>query len=279
MKPFLKWVGGKTQILPHVMSSFPSHIHTYHEIFLGGGSVLFALLESSINVQFIKAYDYNNVLIHVYRNIQSDPRAFWEQMRPCIDAYTVSLNKEAHYYACRNKYNEMSVIDKCSQVGSALFVMLNKTCFRGLYREGPNGFNVPFGHNKNPSIASWQHILNVSTLIQKVTFIQADFVDSINDVSDGDFVYLDPPYVPENKTSFVGYNRSVFDENTHITLFNLCKSNRFSFLMSNSNVPLVTTAFTNYNTTIIEAKRLINCNKPNAKTLEVLISFTRVANS
>jgi DNA adenine methylase len=280
-KPFLKWVGGKTQIIQKVISKFPKQINNYHEIFLGGGSVLFALLNNintgSITVSGkVYAYDYNNVLIHVYKNMQSDVGRLWERLQVHIDTYNASQNVEEHYYICRQTYNSMTEEEKCGYDGSAFFILLNKTCFRGLYREGPNGFNVPFGHYKNPTIATFEHLSSVSELIQNVEFFQADFEASIGKVELADFVYLDPPYAPEKKTSFVGYNRAIFDENTHIQLFNMCKVYKFSFLMSNSHVDLVINSFNDtrsFHTDIIEAKRTINCKNPQAKTKEVLISF------
>ena len=151
-----------------------------------------------------------------------------------------------------------------------MFVFLNKTCFRGMFREGPNGFNVPFGHYKSPAIYDKEHINKVSNLIQKVQFIHADFTKSFDNINDGDFVYLDPPYVPENKKSFVGYNKGGF--NKHDELFTLTKNIKADFIMSNSNTKLVNQSFEKYNIVEINCRRAINSKKPQSKTKEVIIS-------
>jgi len=121
----------------------------------------------------------------------------------------------------REKYNtgELSDVEK-----TTLFFFLNKTCFRGVYRIGPNGFNVPFGHYKNVSFYDKAHFTKVVELLKSVTFIHSDFKDILKNVTENDFVYLDPPYVPEKKTSFVKYTKDSFNEQDHKALFELCKN-------------------------------------------------------
>jgi DNA adenine methylase len=155
---------------------------------------------------------------------------------------------------------------------------MNKTCFRGLYREGPNGFNVPFGNYKNPAIMDEEHLREVSQLIQNVTFSCEDFNTFVNvsKLETNDFVYLDPPYAPENDKSFVGYNSEGFNEDKHKELIAKCKElkdKKIKFLMSNANVKLITDAFpeSEYKTLIIQCKRSINSKNPESKTTEVLI--------
>jgi DNA adenine methylase len=170
--------------------------------------------------------------------------------------------------------------DKKGLIGSAMFIFLNKTCFRGIFRVGPRGFNVPYGNNQNPEIINKEHLYKIHNLIQGVIFECCDFTTSLNNVEKNDFVYLDPPYAPETTTSFVGYTENGFNANNHINLFNLLheiteKNNRF--MMSNADVNLVRENFTKepeskkYKITSILCRRAINSKNPEAKAKEVII--------
>ena len=284
IKPPLKWVGGKTQIIDSLIQKFPKNIHNYHEIFLGGGSVLLAVLSSDIKINNnICAYDLNNELICLYIHIRDNPEKLIQKLeelkkefnkikgdvinRKPSDIKEAMTSQESFYYWIRQEYNK---IKNNNIKKSAMFVFLNKTCFRGMFREGPNGFNVPFGHYKNPSIYDKEHINKVSKLIQNVQFVHADFTKSFKNINNKDFVYLDPPYVPENKKSFVGYNKNGF--NKHEELFTLTKNLKAKFIMSNSNTKLVNDSFEKYNVVEIDCRRAINSKKPQSKTKEVIIS-------
>jgi DNA adenine methylase len=290
-KPFLKWVGGKTQIINDVISQIPTEINNYHELFLGGGSVLFAVLslqkqKKIIIKNKIYAYDINKVLINVYKNIQLNKKELYRFINIYINEYdsiTGSLvnrkpssikeaktSKESYYYWIRNKYNNMN---KNSIECSAIFMFLNKTCFRGMYREGPNGYNVPYGHyKKTPTLISETDLNNISDLIKDVEFKHCSFTESIKCVKYGDFVYLDPPYAPVNSKSFVGYVKNGFNLETHQLLFReIKKLGKIQFAMSNSKVELVMDNFKEYKFKDILARRAINSKKPGSKTVEVII--------
>ena len=290
-KPFLKWVGGKTQIIYDIIAKIPNQMDNYHELFLGGGSVLFAVLSlQKQNKIIIKnkiyAYDINSILINVYKNIQNNKDKLYELINLYIKEYDsiketvinrnpssieeAKTSKESYYYWIRNKYNN---IDKNTIECSALFMFINKTCFRGMYREGPNGYNVPYGHyKKTPSILSKTELDYISDLIKDVEFINCCFTDSIKNVKDDDFVYLDPPYAPENSNSFVKYVADGFNLETHKLLFTEIKKLKNSkFVMSNAKVDLVTEYFKEYNYDNIIARRAINSKKPGSTTTEVII--------
>tara|TARA_B100001093_G_C26844233_1_gene1021995 strand:- start:725 stop:1624 length:900 start_codon:yes stop_codon:yes gene_type:complete len=290
-KPFLKWVGGKSQIIDNIISKIPKNINNYHEIFLGGGSVLFAILslqkEKKITIKNkIFAYDINSSLINVYKRVQNNKEEVFKYIESYIKEYdkitTLIVNrnpscieeaktsKESYYYWLRNKYNN---VDKDSIECAALFIFINKTCFRGMYREGPNGYNVPYGHyKKTPTIITKEELNNISDLIKDVEFIHSDFKNSIKNIEDNDFIYLDPPYVPENSKSFVGYVADGFNLEMHKLLFNeIKKINNSKFLMSNAKVDLVIENFKEYNCDDIIARRAINSKNPESTTLEVLI--------
>ena len=290
-KPFLKWVGGKTQIIDTIISKIPCVMENYHEPFVGGGSVLFAVLslqrqnKIQINGKLFVS-DVNSALINVYKQIQNS----YMELHDCIQKYMVvydslkgnginrkpkdideaTTSKESYYYWMRDKYNksEEDTIDK-----AALFMILNKTCFRGMYREGPNGFNVPYGHyKKTPHIANLSELKMLSELVQDVVFICNDFASSLEMVKSGDFVYLDPPYAPEKDKSFVGYVADGFNLDMHLKLFNMVKNiPDIHFVMSNSNVDLVRDNFEGYSIDEITARRAINSKNPGSKTKEVLI--------
>ena len=297
IKPFMKWVGGKTQIIHDVLALFPKEIYNYHEPFLGGGSVLLALLshqqKGTIKISGkIYASDLNSNLIGLYKNIQSFPDAFISEVNKLIDEFakctgTVVNRKplaleealtspESYYYWIRSQFNALQKDERTSIAASAMLLFMNKTCFRGVYREGPNGFNVPFGNYKNPSILDETYIRTISSLIKEVVFTNCSFSDSLTKIVPGDFVYLDPPYAPENTTSFVSYTSDGFNLTNHTILFKLCedmKNKNVKMLMSNASVKLVNDAFPSplYTTRIISCRRAIHSKEPDARTNEVLI--------
>tara|TARA_Y100000768_G_scaffold279161_1_gene214372 strand:- start:10608 stop:11507 length:900 start_codon:yes stop_codon:yes gene_type:complete len=291
-KPFLKWVGGKTQIIDKILSKIPPEFDNYHEPFLGGGSVLLAVMslhkQNIINIKGkVYAYDVNLPLINVYKHIQREKKELYKMIDTVIKEYDsltgcainrkpgnieeAMTSKESYYYWIRQRYNSC---DKNTIEASALFMFLNKTCFRGMYREGPNGFNVPYGHYKTtPTIITETEMAAVSDLIKDVEFIQCDFRESIKMVKPCDFVYLDPPYAPENRTSFVGYVADGFDIDMHKQLFSDIKNmdTGIKFVMSNAKVQLVTESFSEYQCEDIVARRAINAKKPQSTATEVLI--------
>lgn len=275
-KPFIKWVGGKTQIINDIISLFPKEINNYHEPFLGGGSVLLALLslqkENKIKINGkIYAYDINNILINLYKNIQSNTNELYEYLQYYFNQYDINDNKEKYYYEIRDKFN---IIDKNSIECSAIFIFINKTCFRGLFRESCNGFNVPYGHYKTtPKIISKEELNNISILIKDVEFINSDFMNSIKNIKENDFVYLDPPYVPENSKSFVNYVNNGFNLENHKKLFNeiINFNKNIKFIMSNSKSDLILEYFKDYKYIEIIARRAINPKKPDSKTIELII--------
>lgn len=290
-KPFLKWVGGKSQILNTILEKFPKEMENYHEPFLGGGSVLLAVLTLKnlgiikINKQ-IYAYDINISLIYLYRHIQSNPDDVLKKINEFMKIYDnitgniinrqpktideAKTSKESYYYWLRNIFNNS---DKNTIESSALFIILNKLCFRGMFREGPNGFNVPYGHyKKTPTIITEKEITKISKLIKDVTFVSLSYSISMKNISNGDFVYLDPPYVPENSKSFVNYVSDGFTQDNHIELFLLIKKLENSkFVLSNSSSQIVYDNFSEYNILEIKARRAINCKNPGSTTKELVI--------
>lgn len=310
-KPILKWVGGKTQLLSVILEKFPLEINNYHEPFIGGMSVLLGLItyrnEGIINVTGgMYAYDLNKELIYLYKNIQNFHNELFEATSLLINNYNSietlkldtdkkiknktmktltdsMLSKERYFYWIRNEYNNLSSDDKINLTGSSMFIFLNKTCFRGLYRVGPNGFNVPFGSYNSPKILDENHLEIIHNLIKDVKFIHMNFKESLLNISDGDFVYLDPPYIKENETSFVSYNKEGFGESENELLFELIETLSVEntnnedkgkkIMMSNSNSDKLYERFDNEKYKIIQvnASRRINSKKPESMTTELII--------
>jgi len=292
-KPFLKWVGGKTQIIKHIMDKVPNEINNYHEIFLGGGSVLLAILLHQRNKKLtingnIYAYDINKSLINTYKQLQTNKEILYEYITfyrneyDTIDGIEINrkpltieeakTSKESYYYWMRKTFNDREEEDV---EAAAQFMFLNKTCFRGIYREGPNGFNVPYGHYKTtPTIISREDLDTISYMIRDIKFICQDFRESMKNIKTGDYVYIDPPYAPVKDNSFVGYTLDGFSLEMHQTLFeeiiNLDKK-EIKFTLSNAKVEMVTDYFKDYSCQDIIARRAINSKKPGSKATEVII--------
>lgn len=295
-RPLLKWVGGKGQIIDKLLKNVPKKINNYHEIFVGGGSVLIMILwarekglitiEGSINV-----YDLNKALIGTYINMKGKKDKLFKETnkletvfnsckldkgdrKPTTEEEALK-SKESYYYWIRQQYNEQE--DKLSVLSSAYFIFLNRTGFRGMYREGPNGYNIPYGNYKNPKILDKDELKYISSLISDVNFIHSDFSESLNGIQDDDnFVYLDPPYAPENEKSFVGYTKDGFGIEQHELLFNLSKtvSEKNKIMMSNANVQLIRDNLSPeiYNYEVVSCRRAINSKDPGARTEEVIIT-------
>lgn len=292
-KPVLKWVGGKTQIIEKVMEKFPATMNSYHEPFVGGGSVLFALLDARANGDItvsgsINAYDANPRLIDVYVQIQTNKDALFAAIGRYMVVYAditgteinrapknmedATSSQESYYYWMRTKFNEPATP---TTERAALFMVLNKTGFRGMYREGPNGLNIPFGHYKRtPQVITKDALDTVSALIADVNFKTCDFGDAFSAMRSGDFVYADPPYAPETAKSFVGYTADGFGMETHDRLFGcllgLAEKN-ISFAMSNARVDMVVDKFVGCGIDTVVARRAINSKNPGATTEEVLV--------
>lgn len=293
VKPILKWVGGKTQIIDHIISKFPKEIKNYYEPFLGGGSVLLKFLSEvkSGNINLtgsVYASDINKELIGVYKNIQTDYLELYNQIMVLVNQYNIIKNKkgnrspetevealesqETYYYWIRQQYNKNKTNTPDSIQVSAYFIFLNKTCFRGVYREGPNGFNVPFGNYSKPEILNKENLKEVSNLIKDVKFQCKSFENGLVNTQDNDFIYLDPPYYPENEKSFVGYTYNKFN---HELLFDKVYSIPGTKLLSNSNTEYVRDRFKTQTIIEIETKRSINSKDPSAKTKELLINIKK----
>jgi DNA adenine methylase len=272
MKPLLKWVGGKSQLLDRILPLFPRNIRTYHEPFIGGGAVLLAVLsDPSIHVEKTCACDNNPNLIEFYKHIQSDPVGLHAEIHRIVSAYDESgAGKEVYYYEQRERFRGLTA---CLEK-SALLYFLNKSCFRGLYRESKKGFNVPYGHgyNTKPVCPTLETLHAMSELLQPVEFKTCDFSEALASVQEGDFVYADPPYAKENETSFTQYNNRGFEQDAFFTAMRSCKN----FIMSNADTQIVKDAFRGCEIRSVEAQRKIHSKKPQTYTSELIVQRSEI---
>ena len=274
-KPFLKWAGGKGQLINTFDEMFPSEltegkIKTYIEPFVGGGAILFHVLQ---NYNIEKAYinDINKELINCYRCIQANVEEVVKQLEILEKDYLASEDRTNYFYKVRNRYNEIHLNGHCDFEKCADFIFLNKTCFNGLYRVNKDGkFNVPHGKYKNPLICDKDNLRLCANLLQKVEISFGSYEQVLEKADNNTFVYFDPPYRPliENN-SFVSYDKSGFDDDDQIKLANYYKTlnNEKCLLMLSNSDPKNTNKDDNFFDDLYKgfeiervfAKRMINC--------------------
>jgi DNA adenine methylase len=243
LKPVVKWAGGKGQLISTIADYLPlelkeNKIEKYIEPFVGGGAVLFYLLQN-YDFKKIVINDLNRDLINLYKIIRDDVEKLIKELNKISDVYLDlnEENKKKYYYDIRREFNqgELDFVVK-----GAYFIFLNKTCFNGLYRVNSKGdFNVPHGKYKNPKILDRENLLNLSKALQQITILNKDFEEIEEEVDEKTFVYFDPPYRPLNSTSsFTSYNSNDFNDSEQIRLANFFKkldSKGAKLMLSNSD--------------------------------------------
>ncbi len=230
-KPFLKWAGGKTQLLQTIDSFLPASFKdekniTYIEPFVGGGAMLFFMLQKYHNIKRAIINDINSHLINTYKIIRNQPYQLIEFLSGLQYSYKSISDYEAQkefYLNIRHKFNTMTLTD-IEEAAYMLFI--NRTCFNGLYRENSKGeFNVPFGRYANPTICDESLILADSELLQSVEILNGDFSQTKEYIDGYTFFYFDPPYRPLDATSsFNSYVKEIFDDNEQRRLRNFYAS-------------------------------------------------------
>lgn len=249
-RPFVKWVGGKRQLLPILTAAAPSSFGRYFEPFIGGGAFLFSQLPHNATIS-----DANPELINCYITIRDNVEAL-------IRSLKTHKNNEVHFYATRAKdLKKLTPIQRASR-----FIFLNKTCFNGLYRENKSGqFNTPFGRYVNPKIVDTENLLAINDYLNKcdIQIFHRGYQSVLSEAKSGDFVYFDPPYAPLTKTaSFASYVKGGFglSDQTELAEAYTELSNRGVFVMqSNSNAEVIHDLYKEFNIEIIHATRSINC--------------------
>ena len=290
-KPFIKWVGGKTQLIDSIEKALPKSFDklnsaTYIEPFVGGGAVLFWILQQYPNITKAVINDINPDLTTAYKTIKENPTELVQALQIIQDEY-LPLNEEKrkeYYLIKRNRFNTKSLN---SVENTALFIFLNRTCFNGLYRVNSKGlFNVPFGRYANPKICDKQTIFADSELLQKVEIMTGDFEETLKYASKNSFFYFDPPYKPLSETSsFNSYAKEDFNDLEQIRLGNFCKKINMlghHFILSNSDVKgknpndnFFDDLYEQFNINRVYATRMVNANaEKRGKLTELLISNT-----
>ena len=287
-KPFLKWAGGKTQLINDIEKSLPLEItnknFTYIEPFVGSGAVLFWMLNNFPNLKKAVINDINSDLINTYKIIANKPKELISILKQLQKEYHELQDREeekkVYYYIKRELYNKRNT-DKSTQ--AALFIFLNRTCFNGLYRvNSKNLFNVPMGSYKAPTICDEKNILAVNNALKKVEILNGDFEQTLKHANGTSFFYFDPPYKPLSETSsFNSYSKDEFNDKEQIRLRNFCKkleSSGHKWMLSNSDVKgknpkdnFFDDIYSKYIIARVKAKRSINANPEKRGTLNELL--------
>jgi DNA adenine methylase len=287
-KPFLKWAGGKTQLINDIEKSLPTDLtkskFTYVEPFVGSGAVLFWMLKTFPNIEKAVINDINSDLIITYKTIATKPKELisileilqneFHSLEGCED------DKKVYYYKKREIYNTR----KEEQSGqAALFIFINRTCFNGLYRVNKNNlYNVPMGGYKKPTICDTDNILAVSKALQKVEILCGDYEQTLDYANPKSLFYFDPPYKPLSQTSsFTSYSKDEFDDQDQVRLKNFCtKLNILDhhWLLSNSDVKgkdindnFFDELYSDFNIIRVDARRNINSNPEKRGSLKELL--------
>jgi DNA adenine methylase len=259
--PFVKWAGGKSQLLSELDSMIPSEFNRYFEPFLGGGAMFFHLI-SDRNMRF-SAYlsDINEELIMAYRVVKNNVNELIQILKRHGREY--NRNPSTYYYKLRDEIKPVTEIDR-----TARFIALNKTCFNGLYRVNRSGiFNVPMGRYKNPLICDASNLENISKALRysKAAIKVNDYKSALLKAEKDDFIYLDPPYHPTSPTAnFTGYSNYGFGDNDQLQLAKLfveLNDRKCNVLLSNSDTPLIRKLYSDFSSHIkeVNVSRVINC--------------------
>lgn len=286
-KPFLKWAGGKTQLIEQIQDGLPDNIKnkkfTYIEPFVGSGTVLFWMLNNFPKLEKAIINDINEDLINTYKVIASAPKELISVLETFQNEYHSFLNdekKKEYFYDKRKIYNARN---ENNTHQAALFIFLNRTCFNGLYRVNKNNeFNVPIGSYKKPTICDGNNILAVSEALQKVEILSGDYEQTLDYASKNSFFYFDPPYKPlSNTSSFNSYAKDEFNDAEQIRLRDFCtrlEKEGHKWMLSNSDVKgknpednFFDELYEKFKIERVKAKRIINANSAKRGALNELL--------
>lgn len=267
--PFVKWAGGKRQLIPQIRERMPEKYNDYYEPFVGGGAVIFDLLPANALIN-----DINKALINTYRTICNEPDAFLIEVNRLDNDMWEDGKK--YYYSIREHYNDKLMRSEYDVELAALFVFINKHCFNGLYRVNGKGlFNVPYNNSRRVSVDE-DVIIATSEYLRGVTIIDGDFEQACKNAKKGDFVFIDSPYAPLNPTSFESYTKEGFDIESHkrlAKLYDELTARGCYCMLTNHNTELINELYGNkdYKIDVVSVKRMINSDASNRVGEEVII--------
>ena len=267
--PFVKWAGGKRQLIPHIRERMPEKYNDYYEPFVGGGAVIFDLLPANALIN-----DINKALINTYRTICNESDAFLKEVNRLDNDMWEDGKK--YYYSIREHYNDKLMRSEYDVELAALFVFINKHCFNGLYRVNGKGlFNVPYNNSRRVSVDE-NVIIATSEYLRGVTIIDGDFEQACKNAKKGDFVFIDSPYAPLNPTSFESYTKEGFDIESHkrlAKLYDELTARGCYCMLTNHNTELINELYGNkdYKIDVVSVKRMINSDASNRVGEEVII--------
>jgi len=275
VKPFIKWAGGKAQILPEIRACYPTQlgkkITKYAEPFVGGGAVLFDVL-SRFDLEEIYISDINSELIKTYTGIRDNLKELLAALRILEQDYLPldTDRRKEYYYGKRDRFNFLKQNNENDVELASLFIFLNRTCFNGLYRvNSKGGFNVPMGNYKNPTICDEDNLLEVSKKLHGVKIVCGDYKEATEFIDSRTFVYFDPPYRPLSETSsFTAYSQDGFGDREQMELAKYIDdmSAKGAFIVASNSDPKNTdknddffdTLYAKHKIRRIDATRMIN---------------------
>lgn len=287
-KPFVKWVGGKSQLIEQVESRLPQDFSaksiTYVEPFVGGGAVLWYILQKYDNIEKAIINDINSDLTIVYKTIKDNPSELIDYLQNIQDEYIpLDDDKRKDYYLSKRDRFNTKVLDNIEN--SALFIFINRTCFNGLYRVNSKGlYNVPFGRYANPKICDPETILADSKVLQKVEILNGDFEETFKYAGENSVFYIDPPYKPLSETSsFNSYAKEAFNDSEQVRLAEFCKkldAANAKFILSNSDLKgknpednFFDDLYSDFRIDRVIATRMVNANaSKRGKLTEIMVS-------
>lgn len=278
LNPFIKWVGGKRQLISEIEKRLPNNFNDYYEPFVGGGALFMHLENHTTTIN-----DFSIELINVYRVIKNDLDKLIMHLDTLEKEH--AKNPKEHYLKIREMDREESYTEQSDIIKAARFIYLNKTCFNGLYRVNKKGFfNVPFNGKEVVNTYEKDNLLNISQYLNKanIRIMNGDFEEAVADAKEGDFIFFDPPYDLLKTDTFDSYTKEGFGVEGQRRLAKVFKeldAKGCYIMLTNHDTPLINELYREYNIDVVQVKRMINRNAKDRKGVETIIYNYNVVDS